>query len=1033
MRRRFRHPLALPLLLSLPTMLPLVACSDGSSGGRQPQRDEGGFFSDSPSGPSRGREVGDGAQDGGAGGGGGLKAPPEVVDRTIVEADIVQVKGNTLYALSRFAGLSIIDLSDAARPRLLGSYSMTGVPFEMYLQGTTVYAMFSSFGHYDVDDATGEYRWVQSSHVAALDTSDPANVVLAGEFDLPGEISDSRVVGDVLYAVTYEDGYCWRCEGGANTAVTSFAVGDPAAVRVVDRLRYTSEDESYGWSRRSVTVTPERMYIAGIEWDKKDFGGEGHSTIQVVDISDPGGKLVEGAKVEAAGQIESRWQMDEHAGILRVISQPGVWSTAESPVMQTFAVASSQSLVPISSKPMVLPKPERLRSVRFDGTRAFAITAERTDPLFALDFADPADPKQLGELEMPGWVYHLEVRGDRILALGFDNDAPEGALNVSLFDVSDMSAPRLAKRVHFGGDWGSYAEDQDRVHKAFTIVPELGLVLVPFSGWSQDQNNLCGAGTYQSGIQLVDFTTDDLTLRGVAPQKGEARRAFLHEGSLYAVSDEGVRSFGIENRDAPARRGELALASNVSRTVLAGAAGDKLVRFGVDWWTNEARLEIVSAAGADTTQPLGALDLRALAGELAANECRGSYLYDADLFTNGDYVYVTWADSSYYYDDGDSPGGGPQAPKQNVVVVSVADPANPVVVGRAALPLEALTSPGYYGGYGYGYGYGSNALVWSGRNAVAVGSTLVFESFAGPADGTNTGPLTAKLSLVDLADPTAPRLAGSLDWARGESFTGLVAQGSTLLASHAEPMPNAPGKVRFFVDRVDVSNPDAPTALPRINTPGSLLSVEGDRLVAVDYARFLVPAVNAEACYQAGYDSVFFDYENTACVRVERTFRLLDVVSSLAVPISDVAFPTQGYVTGVFAGDDRVFATTSPNYGYAYYYADGPAPFRQSEQSIFALGGMRDGTLRGTLTPVSSPNPWWWSSLRGHAAAGQRLIVSDYSSEPHLAVFDATNLDAPTFDEKVKLRGYLNNVLVTGDSAVCSLGQYGVQNVSLAP
>ncbi|HEU4533064.1 MAG TPA: beta-propeller domain-containing protein, partial [Polyangiaceae bacterium] len=623
MRRRFRPTLALPLLLSLPAGLAPVACSDGSSGGRSPQRDAGGFLSDSPSTPQDKRlRDGDGQyiEDGD-----GIPAPPVDGGRAIVEADIIQVRGDTLYALSRYAGLSIVDLSDAARPRLVGRYAMTGVPFEMYLQGTRVYAMFSSFGHYELDGAGG-YAWVQSSHVAALDVADPANVVLAGEFDLPGEISDSRVVGDVLYAVTYESNGCWRCEPGDSTAVTSLAVGDPANVRVVDRLRYASDDGSYGYGRRSVTVTPQRLDVAGPEWNDA-VSDQGHSTIQVVDISDPGGKLVEGAKVEAAGQIDSRWQMDEHEGVLRVVSQPGAWSTGSPPVMQTFAVDSSRSLTPLGSKPMVLPEPESLRSVRFDGPRAFAITARQTDPLFALDFSDPADPKQLGQLEIPGWVYHMEVRGDRVFALGYDLQAPEGVLNVSLFDVSDLSAPRLAKRVHFGGIAADFAEDQDRAHKAFTIAPELGLLFVPFSGWSSPEADPCGRGAYQSGIQLVDFTDTGLALRGVAPQRGEARRAFLHKDSLYAVSDESVRSFALENRDAPARRGELALAHNVERTVVAGAAGDKLVHFGADWWTREGRLEVSSAAAPDAG-PLGALDLRALVADAARDACS----YDGSIY-----------------------------------------------------------------------------------------------------------------------------------------------------------------------------------------------------------------------------------------------------------------------------------------------------------------------------------------------------------------------------------------------------------------
>jgi hypothetical protein len=1026
MRRRFRPNLALSALVSLPLGLFLAACSDGSSGGgRSPQRDVFGFFSDSPS-----ADVGDDDDDNNAKGDAGgeaddPQAPPDVAERTIAEADIIQVRGDTLFALSRFAGLSVIDLSDAARPRLVGRYSMTGEPFEMYLQGDVVYAMFSSFGHYDLDEAAGGYRWVQSSHIAALDVSDPASIALAGEFDLPGEISDSRLVGEVLYAVTYENGSCWRCQGDVNTAVTSLAVGDRSDVRVVDQLRYASPGNSYGWGRRSVTVTPQRMYVAGVEWSENAPGDAGHSTIQVVDISDPGGKLVEGAKVEAAGQIDSRWQMDEHEGVLRVISQPGFWSTASPPMMQTFKVASSLALEPLASKPLVLPRPESLRSVRFDGARGFAITAEQTDPLFALDFSDPADPKQLGELELPGWVYHMEVRGDRIFALGFDNRAAEGALNVSLFDVSDLTAPRLVKRVNFGGDWGSFAEDQDRAHKAFNILPEQGLMLVPFSGWSSGGAERCGRGSYQSGIQLVDFTDDDLALRGVAPQKGEARRAFLHDGSLYAVSDESVRSFNIANRDLPARAGELALANNVNRTVTAGAAGDKLVRFGIDWWTEEARLEVATAAGAETATPLGALDLRALVGEGDGASCYGGYLYDANLFANGDFVYVTWADVSYNESDNKS------RRTQHVAVVNVADPANPAVVGRAALPFEAEGYGYYYGDYGYYYGYGRDALVWSGERALAVGSTLAFETFSHAGRGGE--PVTAKLTLVDLSDPAAPRLAGALDWARGESFTGLVAQGTTLLASHAEPIASAPGKVRFFVDRVDVSNPDAPARLPSINTPGSLLAGEGGRLVVVDYARFPVAARDAEACYKAGYDSTYFDYEDNACVRIERTFRLLDVAGDVADPFDAVSFPTAGYVNGVFVGDDRVFVTTTPNDG-AYYYADGLAVAAgPREHSIFTLGGMRDGALRGVVTPVSSPSPWWWSSLRGEAVAGRRLVVTDYASEPHVAVFDAENLDAPTFSEKVKLRGYLQDVNVVGDTAVCSLGEFGVQSVSLAP
>src|SRR5690606_29630787 len=181
----------------------------------------------------------------------------------------------------------------------------------------------------------------------------------------------------------------------------------------------------------------------------------------------------------------SRWQMDEFDGVFRVISQPGGWGTDEPPVVQTFTVNTSNDIQPAGSLTIQLPRPrEVLQSVRFDGARAFAITAEQQDPLFTFDLSDPAAPRQLGELEMPGWVYHMEPRGDRLYALGFDPQHPEGALHVSLFDVADLSNPVLLSRVPFGGDWGSFAEGQNQIHKAFSILPEQNLILVPFSGGS---------------------------------------------------------------------------------------------------------------------------------------------------------------------------------------------------------------------------------------------------------------------------------------------------------------------------------------------------------------------------------------------------------------------------------------------------------------------------------------------------------------------------------------------------------------------
>lgn len=115
------------------------------------------------------------------------------------------------------------------------------------------------------------------------------------------------------------------------------------------------------------------------------------------------------------------------------------------------------------------------------GPRAYAITYNQTDPLFVLDLSDPAYPEQRGELHMPGFMFHLEPHGDRLLGLGVDRNDAQGSLNVSLFDVSDPDDPIMLKRVAFatpriGEDYqilnSELSEDQDRIQKAFRVLPQ---------------------------------------------------------------------------------------------------------------------------------------------------------------------------------------------------------------------------------------------------------------------------------------------------------------------------------------------------------------------------------------------------------------------------------------------------------------------------------------------------------------------------------------------------------------------------------
>src|SRR5688572_22323731 len=247
-----------------------VVCSDGKP------TVPGTFESDLPGGasnglggPTRGESAGDAAGAPGAG-----SAPPSAMnpstptptapndgnfaddkdgggaERAIVEADIIQLDGDRLFALSRRAGLAVVNAADPKNLELIGRYrELPGTPFEMYLKGDVAILMFTDWGQY-VADEDGQYGWVTTSKVLALDVSNPASIQKLGTFDVPGSISDSRVVGDVLYIAGYESGYCWRCERDKpTTTVSSLNIADTRAIRKVDELRYGNRNDAYSWQR----------------------------------------------------------------------------------------------------------------------------------------------------------------------------------------------------------------------------------------------------------------------------------------------------------------------------------------------------------------------------------------------------------------------------------------------------------------------------------------------------------------------------------------------------------------------------------------------------------------------------------------------------------------------------------------------------------------------------------------------------------------------------------------------------------------
>jgi uncharacterized secreted protein with C-terminal beta-propeller domain len=956
--------------------------------------------------------------------------------RAISEADILQVSGDRLYALSRFSGLSIIDVSNPSALRLEGVYRSAAEPFEMYVQDGLVFAMFNGWYSYQCD-ARGACNWQQTSRMQALDARDPAHITLLADYEVPGGIDDSRRVGDVLYLATHEAGGCWGCQTQPNTTITSFNISDLTKLKQVDQLRLPSPADSYLGSR-SISVTDKRIYVSGWEWSNNQNNA---GSIQVIDISDPYGALQQGAKFPIAGQIQSRWQMDEYADVLRVISQPGGWGSGTPPVVETFSVNSATDVQRAGSLTIRLPQAnEVLQSARFDGTRAYAITAEQRDPLITFDLSDPAHPRQRGELEMPGWVYHMEPRGDRMYALGYDQQNPAGSLNVSLFDVSNLDNPTLLQRVNFGGDWGSFAEDQNRIQKAFSILDDQGLIMVPFSGGSYDQTNC--SYDYGSGIQLIDFSANSLTKRGVAPQVGTARRALLHRDQLFGIGDNAVQTFDISNRDQPVANAQLDVARNVSTVRVVG---DHLMRFGSDWFTQQTILDMTPLAQASNAEPESEIDLAALFGN-DQYSCGGSAYWGGEVFTKGNYAYVPRY--SYSYPDGAYANYKQQL---KLYVVDMAGPDGPRAVG--SFDLAPLDGSSYFAGI------------------VQTDSTLLVGRSSGYfnySDGKIVQRPSYSYDVIDLADPAAPRLATrfevpsliagggwgyfpmagcSIDmgwgWYGGGYYGGSVAltDGDLVVSQHVEPLTDGSDRVRYYLDRIDVSDPNHPRVLPEINVPGTAIhfNAETGELVTVDYVKTHEPGTDWNDCNARGAYG-YYDEQSHECLVFRRSLNALSIQNDRAVRTSQLALDRSRRVGNIAVSDSRVFYTTSdfpavqqlsPGYR-GTSSTDTPA----SSEAITPMSPVMLETLRledGQLQRLPStelretPNYGWYG---GQLFARDQRVFEIYDNR--VTVVDTADGQQPavlTHD----IPGWgCGSLEVAADTAYCAVGQRGVEVIDMS-
>lgn len=186
------------------------------------------------------------------------------------------------------------------------------------------------------------------------------------------------------------------------------------------------------------------------------------------------------------GTILNQFAMDEEGGTFRIATTKGdFWAeeTNGKPTNQLY-ILDAENLSTILGKIENIGANEKIKSVRFLGNKAYLVTFRNTDPFFVIDLTNPAAPKILGELKIPGYSDYLHPY-DENHVLGFGKEAVAmnekfayyQGMKVALFDVTDVANPKLQFQEIIG-DRGTNSELLYN-HKALLFSREKNLIAFP--------------------------------------------------------------------------------------------------------------------------------------------------------------------------------------------------------------------------------------------------------------------------------------------------------------------------------------------------------------------------------------------------------------------------------------------------------------------------------------------------------------------------------------------------------------------------
>ena len=230
-----------------------------------------------------------------------------------------------------------------------------------------------------------------------------------------------------------------------------------------------------------------------------------------------------------------------------------------------------------------LAKGEKMYSARFVGDRAYLVTYKNMDPLYSIDLSDPANPKALGALKIPGYSTYLQPYDENhIIGFGFQTEeivrrnslgrvtsssSKVTGMKMALFDVTDISNPKMISEEVIGDSKTNSTILEN--HKALLLDKERNLLAIPIKNYTtnlsitEDDDISSATNSYTSYLKSRTYnkvgyavysldTANGFNLRGIITHDVNSNdytsdiRGLYVDNTLYTVSDKEIKANNID-------------------------------------------------------------------------------------------------------------------------------------------------------------------------------------------------------------------------------------------------------------------------------------------------------------------------------------------------------------------------------------------------------------------------------------------------------------------------------------------------------